>query len=66
MTKKKWGSETVKATISYRDNTYVTERTVYVDENGIEYVKVNRDYVRLSFYKTDPNYKFHGYWSKQG
>lgn len=52
----------VKATISYRDNTYVTDRTVYVDDAGIEFVKVNGDYVRLDVYKTKPEFRFHGYW----
>lgn len=62
-TKKKWGNEIVKATVSYGNGSYVIERTVYVNENGIEYIKVNGCFVKLSFYKTNPNYKFHGYYS---
>ena len=54
--------EVVKATISYRDNTYVIERTVYVNEKGIQYVKINGGFVELSYYKINPNFKFHGYW----
>ena len=55
--------KSVKATISYRNNTYVTERTVYVDENFTQFVKVNGDFVELDFYKTNPEFRFHGYWN---
>ena len=56
------GGRIVKATISYRNNTYVIDRTVYVDDNRIQHVKVNGNFVKLNFYKTDPEFRFHGYW----
>lgn len=52
----------VKATISYRDGSYRIERSVYVDENRTEFVKINGSFVDLDFYRTNPAYKFHGYW----
>ena len=55
--------KSIKATISYSNNTYVTERTVYVDENYKQFVVVNGCFVELDYYKTNPDYKFHGYWS---
>lgn len=55
--------KSIKATISYRDNTYVTERTVYVDDKFNQFVKINGSFVELDFYKTNPQYKFHGYWN---
>lgn len=55
--------KSIKATISYGNNTYVIERTVYVDENYKQFVKVNGTFVELDYYKTNPAYKFHGYWN---
>ena len=56
--------EIVKATISYSNNTYVTERTVYVDDNSKEFVKNNGAFIPLDHYKTNSDFTFHGYWSK--
>lgn len=53
----------IKATISYSNNKYVAERTVYVDEKFNQFVKVNGSFVALDFYKHSPEYKFHGYWN---
>lgn len=61
--KKTWGTEVVKATISYSNNTYVTERTVYIDGNGKEFVRVNGCFVELDYYKKNPMFRFHGYYS---
>lgn len=55
--------KSIKATISYSNNTYVTERTVYVDDKFNQFVKINGSFVSLDFYKTNPEYKFHGYWN---
>ena len=54
----------VKATISYSNNKYVTERTVYTDDHGVQYVKVNGNFVDLDYYKNNPDYAFHGYWER--
>lgn len=61
--KKMWGNEIVKASISYSNNTYFIERTVYCDESGKEFVKVNGGFVELDTYKHNSNFKFHGYYS---
>ena len=63
MTKLVKDGKSIKATISYSNNTYVVERTVYVDEYNKQFVKVNGSFVELDYYKTNPDYKFHGYWN---
>ena len=52
----------VKATVSYANNTYVTDRTVYVDENGNFLIKINHNFVNANYYRHNPQYRFHGYW----
>lgn len=52
----------VKATISYRDGSYRIERSVYVDENRTQFVRINGSFVELDWYKTNPEFKFHGFW----
>lgn len=54
--------KSVKATISYRDGSYMIERTVFIDEDFNQFVRVNGSFVELDFYRTNPAYKFHGYW----
>lgn len=51
-----------KATISYRNGSYRIERSVYVDENRTEFVKINGSFVDLDFYRTNPEFRFHGFW----
>ena len=52
----------VKATISYRDGSYRIERTVFIDEDFNQFVRVNGSFVELDFYRTNPEFKFHGFW----
>lgn len=54
--------KSVKATISYRDGSYRIERSVYVDENRTEFVRVNGAFVELDWYKGNPEFRFQGYW----
>lgn len=54
--------KSVKATISYRDGSYRIERAVFIDEDFNQFVRVNGSFVDLDFYRTNPEFKFHGYW----
>lgn len=54
--------KSLKATISYRNGSCRIERSVYVEENRTEFVKVNGSFVDLDFYKTNPEFRFQGYW----
>lgn len=56
------GNCIVKATISYSDNTYAIDRTVYVDEKGEEFIKINGHFTELDFFKKSATFKFHDYW----